>query len=206
MSSSDSSDDDSGLLSRISEAAIDPHKHLGLKTKDRGAKDSVTSNRHDRQAESGGSGAAAANNLLRVQVTPEFQNFVAKKLSAVLEGSVEEVQDAASTNPSSSDVITDDSGIRLFAKSSKILTRGDDFELQSDVHRRPNKPMRRKRKKIRLESSSSNMRECGSSSSEIDEEMIKESAVDCEWVMQKKGAYPDDRQRTAPIDVIKKKC
>ena len=50
------------------------------------------------------------------------------------------------------------------------------------------------------------MRECGSSSSEIDEEMIKESAVDCEWVMQKKGAYPDDRQRTAPIDVIKKKC
>ena len=79
---------------------------------DRGAKDSVTSNRHDRQAESGGSGAAAANNLLRVQVTPEFQNFVAKKLSAVLEGSVEEVQDTASTNPSSSDVITDDSGIR----------------------------------------------------------------------------------------------
>ena len=59
---------------------------------------------------------------------------------------------------------------------------------------------------MRLESSSSNMRECGSSSSEIDEEMIKESAVDCEWVMQKKGAYPDDRQRTAPIDVIKKKC
>ena len=33
MSNSDSSDDDSGLLSRISEAAIDPHKHLGLKTK-----------------------------------------------------------------------------------------------------------------------------------------------------------------------------
>ena len=78
---------------------------------DRGAKDSVTSNRHDRQAESGGSGAAAANSLLRVQVTPEFQNFVARKLSAVLEGSVEEVQDAASTN-ASSDVITDDSGIR----------------------------------------------------------------------------------------------
>ena len=53
---------------------------------------------------------------------------------------------------------------------------------------------------------SNKVKESGSSSSssDLDEDMIKESAVDCEWVMQKKGAYPDDRQRTAPIDVIKK--
>ena len=34
-SGSESSDDDAGLLGRISEAAVDPHKHLNLKKTDK---------------------------------------------------------------------------------------------------------------------------------------------------------------------------
>ena len=41
-----------------------------------------------------------------------------------------------------------------------------------------------------------------SSSSDVDEDLVRESAVDPSWVIEKKGAYPDDRQRTAPIEVI----
>ena len=30
------------------------------------------------------------------------------------------------------------------------------------------------------------------------EAIVKDSAVDPNWVLEKKGVYPDDRQRTAP--------
>jgi len=214
-SGSESSDDDAGLLGRISEAAVDPHKHLNLKKKDKNESNNHNhnttidarppSNRPGLQTSSNRSeSSVVGNNMLRVEVTPEFQNFVARKLGEALDREVEEVAASDSSNGSvkdpSNQTDADQSGIRLFSRSKSVLSKVEE-EQQTTRRHRPTRHLRHKKKKRKKEKTSTS-----SSSSDVDEELVRESAVDPSWVIEKKGAYPDDRQRTAPIEVINKKA
>jgi len=208
-SGSESSDDDAGLLGRISEAAVDPHKHLNLKKTDKNESNNHNhtttfdarppSNRPDQQASNRSESTVVGNNMLRVEVTPEFQNFVARKLGEALDREVEEVAASDNSNGSVNDPLNqtdaDQSGIRLFSRSKSVLTKVEE-EKQTNRHR-PTRHSRHKKKKRKKEKTSTS-----SSSSDVDEDLVRESAVDPSWVIEKKGAYPDDRQRTAPIEVI----
>jgi len=198
MSSSDS-DEDSGLLNRFSEAAVDPHKHLNLKpAKGDACPESRPVSKRGRGPDGDESKEVEANNLMRVKVTPQFQDFMARKLSQALEATMEETPvEPTPHHCSQSPTPEVQDGIRLFAKSRTTMLRGDE-EQQQRPRRSPPRTHKRKKK---LKTSKE---ESGSSSSDLDEELIRESAVDCDWVLQKKGAYPDDRQRTAPVDVINK--
>ena len=115
---------------------------------------------------------------MAVKVTPGFQSFMAKKLAKMLDAShkIVHVSEEKSPQPEEPD---EQEGIKLFTKSQKRFKESEPI---------PPPKMRRRRS--------------SSSSLDLDEDLLRESAVDCDFILEKKGAYPDDRQRTAPVETI----
>ena len=108
-----------------------------------------------------------------IQATPEFRKFVANKLFQVLEGSIRESEISQNTEIESKT----ESGIKLFAKSTKKFIPKTTEEVPNEIKSRPDLLAHRKK-------------------SINDEKTFQTASVSPQWVLEQQGVYGPEQNRS----------